>query len=61
MAGAVIDADLPALDAVMDPARLSALFGRPVSADHLRYKPGVSVVARIAGRDGPAWIAGYSR
>lgn len=61
MAGAVIDADLPALDAVMDPARLSALFGRPVSADHLRYKPGVSVVARISGRDGPAWIAGYSR
>ncbi len=45
----------------MDPERLSTLFGRPVAAAHVRYKPGVSVVARLSGSDGPAWIAGYSR
>lgn len=45
----------------MDPERLSSLFGRPVAAAHLRYKPGVSMVARLSGSDGPAWIAAYSR
>lgn len=61
MGGSVVDPALPALDAVMDPERLSSLFGRPVAAGHLRYKPGVSVVARLSGSDGLAWIAGYSR
>ncbi|MCW2132171.1 phosphotransferase family protein [Arthrobacter sp. VKM Ac-2550] len=61
MPGSVVDRALPALDVVMDPERLSSLFGRPVAAAHLRYKPGMSVVARLSGSDGPTWIAGYSR
>jgi len=61
VAGSVVDPALPALDVVMDPERLSSLFGRLVAAAHVRYKPGVSVVARLSGSDGPAWVAGYSR
>jgi hypothetical protein len=60
VAGSVVDRALPALDVVMDPERLSSLFGRRVAAAHVRYKPGVSVVARLSGGDAPAWIAGYS-
>ncbi|GAB3264911.1 phosphotransferase family protein [Arthrobacter pigmenti] len=58
-----MDPDLPALDLFFDPSRLSTLVGRPVRADHLRHKTGVSAVARIQPDDGgtPGWIAAYHR
>ncbi|MEX5306426.1 phosphotransferase [Kocuria sp. CPCC 205258] len=57
---------LPALAAVLDPGRLTELFGHqlggPLRASHLRYKPGVSVVARVdAGTTGAVhWVAAYA-
>lgn len=58
-----IDPDLPAVDLFFDPPRLSTLLGRPVRADHLRHKTGLSAVARIQPDDGgtPGWIAAYHR
>ena len=47
MSGAIIDPALPALPAIFDPVELSALFSRPVHADRLRHKQGVSAVARL--------------
>ncbi|MEX5258659.1 phosphotransferase [Kocuria sp. CPCC 205263] len=57
---------LPALAAVLDPGRLTELFGHqlggPLRTSHLRYKPGVSVVARVdAGTTGAVhWVAAYA-
>lgn len=47
MSAACIDPALPVLPALFDPAELSALFSRPVRADRLRHKRGVSAVARL--------------
>lgn len=55
-----VDANLPALDAVLDGVVLSGLFGEALCADYLRYKPGQSVVARVLFADGGlGWAAGY--
>ncbi|WP_336649880.1 phosphotransferase [Kocuria rosea] len=57
---------LPALATVLDPGRLTELFGHelggPLRTSHLRYKPGVSVVARVdAGTTGAVhWVAAYA-
>lgn len=57
---------LPALATVLDPGRLTELFGHelggPLRTSHLRYKPGVSVVARVdAGTTGAVhWAAAYA-
>ncbi|MEX5234257.1 phosphotransferase [Kocuria arenosa] len=57
---------LPALAAVLDPGRLTELFGHelggPLRTSHLRYKPGVSVVARVdVGTTGSVhWVAAYA-
>lgn len=40
-----------ALDAVLDPRRLSALMGQPVQATHLRIKPQVAIIAAVAEHD----------
>ncbi|WP_104167792.1 phosphotransferase family protein [Arthrobacter sp. SX1312] len=50
MSVALIDPALPALPAIFDPVGLSALFSRPVHADRLRHKQGVSAVARLRTR-----------
>ncbi|MHA7283237.1 phosphotransferase [Arthrobacter sp. TMS2-4] len=68
MSAACIDPALPALPTVFDPVELSALFSRPVHADRLRHKRGVSAVARlrtVAPALGPAapaprWLATYA-
>ncbi|MFF0902606.1 UNVERIFIED_CONTAM: phosphotransferase [Kocuria sp. CPCC 205316] len=57
---------LPALATVLDPGRLTELFGHelggPLRTSHLRYKPGVSVVARVdVGTTGSVhWVAAYA-
>ncbi|WP_165979629.1 phosphotransferase [Kocuria rosea] len=57
---------LPALATVLDPGRLTELFGHelggPLRTSHLRYKPGVSVVARVdTGTTGAVhWVAAYA-
>ncbi|WP_026531712.1 aminoglycoside phosphotransferase family protein [Arthrobacter sp. H41] len=58
---AAVDPALPALGVLFDPPRLSALLGRPVRADRLRHKPGVSVVARLREDDGGIrWLTAYA-
>ncbi|MBG6217818.1 hypothetical protein IWX75_002286 [Arthrobacter sp. CAN_A6] len=58
---AAIDPALPALGVLFDPPGLSALLGRPVRADRLRHKPGVSVVARLREDDGGIrWLTAYA-
>ncbi|EMY33654.1 putative homoserine kinase type II (protein kinase fold) [Arthrobacter crystallopoietes BAB-32] len=59
MTATALDASLPALDALLDPGRLRALLGRPAKAGHLRYKPGVSVLARLESAVGIQWAAGF--
>ncbi|MBG6225409.1 aminoglycoside phosphotransferase (APT) family kinase protein [Arthrobacter sp. CAN_A2] len=51
MTAAVIDPALPALPTIFDPVELSAAFSRPVHADRLRHKQGVSAVARLLPLD----------
>ncbi|WP_028279931.1 phosphotransferase [Arthrobacter sp. H5] len=58
-----LDPSLPGLDALFDEDRLSGLVGRPVSAAHLRWKPGVSAVTRLHDDDddgGVRWAATHS-
>lgn len=40
-----------ALDAILDPRRLSALMGQPVQATHLRIKPQVAIISAVAEHD----------
>lgn len=56
-----VDAALPAVDLLFNRDSLGDLLGRPVSAGHLRHKPGVSVVAHLRDDDGGAlrWLAAY--
>ncbi|MEE1620621.1 phosphotransferase family protein [Zafaria sp. Z1313] len=54
---------LPAVRLILDEAPGGGILdpltdGHPV--DHLRYKPGRSVVGRVHGPGGPRWIAGFS-
>ncbi|MFF0990267.1 phosphotransferase [Kocuria nitroreducens] len=57
---------LPALATVLDPGRLTELFGHelggPLRTGHLRYKPGVSVVARVdvESTGSVHWVAAYA-
>ncbi len=66
---ASLDPALPALGAFFDADRLSELFSRPVYADRLRHKRGVSAIARlrrpgpggVRGADpAPRWLAAYA-
>ncbi|MBG6183472.1 hypothetical protein IWX65_001423 [Arthrobacter sp. CAN_A214] len=58
---AAVDPALPALGVLFDPPRLSALLGRPVRANRLRHKPGVSVVARLREDNGGIrWLTAYA-
>lgn len=56
----ITDNRLPALAVVLDQDRLSEAFGASLRADSLRYKPGVSVVARVHGSEQTGWVAGYA-
>ncbi len=55
-----LDPGLPALDLYFDPSALGELLGREVQVSHLRWKRGVSAVARMHDDDGVSWLAAYS-
>ncbi|GAB3531810.1 hypothetical protein GCM10027403_02860 [Arthrobacter tecti] len=55
-----LDPGLAALDLFFDADALSSLLGRPARAGHLRWKRGVSAVARLHDDDGVRWVAAYS-
>lgn len=55
-----LDSGLGALDLFFDADALSSVLGRPVRASHLRWKRGVSAVARLHDDDGVRWLTAYS-
>ncbi|NJC22587.1 hypothetical protein BJ994_001663 [Arthrobacter pigmenti] len=56
-----LDPGLAALDLFFDADALSSLLGRPARAGHLRWKRGVSAIARLHDDDGVRWLAAYSK
>ncbi len=56
----LVDRELPAVDVLFDARRLSGVLGGPLRVDHLRHKPGLSVIARTHDQDARVgWIASY--
>ncbi len=56
-----LDNAMPALAVILNEDRLSEAFGESLRADSLRYKPGVSAVARLHDGSGRArWVAAYA-
>lgn len=57
---APLDPGLTALNLFFDAEALGVLLGRPVRVSHLRWKRGVSAVARLHDDGGVRWLALYS-
>lgn len=54
------DDRLPALAVVLDPDLFSSTFDEALRVDNLRYKPGVSLVARATGHGQTRWVVSYA-
>lgn len=58
--GVLMDEELPAVDILFDADRLCDALGYPLRVDHLRHKPGLSVIARTYDqKTQTGWIASY--